>query len=154
MRRNKPNYLRKLWTWAFNWKQKDKYVIHFKAVKKKANLSSICSHPRVGECGGRGQIASCYILHCLADPVDRQTSFNTHGHRHMRILFSGRGKMSLLIITLVMMLQFTTVTVISTPAEQDIVWCHINFRVIPCPKFLTPTITSTTTTTTTTTTTE
>ena len=153
MRRNKPDYLRKLWTWAFNWKQKDKYVIHFKAVKKKANLSSICSHPRVGECGGRGQIASCYILHCLADPVDRQTSFNTHGHRHMPpILFSGRGKMSVgLIITLVMMWQNT---VIAIPAAQDIEWCHIKFRIVPCPVSPTPIITSTTTTTTTTTTTE
>ena len=57
--------------------------------------------------------------------------------------------MSLLITTLVMMWQFTTV--ISIPAKQDIDWCYINYKVIPCPMFLTPVITSTTTTTTTTT---
>ena len=56
-----------------------------------------------------------------------------------------------LIITLVMMWQNI---VIAIPAAQDIEWCHIKFRIVPCPVSPTPIITSTTTTTTTTTTTE
>ena len=40
---------------------------------------------------GWGQIASCYILHCLADPVDRQTSFNTDTQTHAHLVF-GQGQ--------------------------------------------------------------